>query len=114
MVAVLAGIGAGVICPQCNEPQAHRSHRGGFADWALGLMKRTPYRCRACKSRFYVYRHGESSTKLRTSEEQRIMKIRRKYKWKQSKRRLLAYGFCMIVLIAILFMLLQQRIPPSD
>ena len=103
-----------MICPQCNEPQAHRSHRGGFADWALGLMKRTPYSCRACKSRIYVYRHGESSTKLRTSEEQRIMKIRRKYKWKQSKRRLLAYGFCMIVLIAILFMLLQQRIPPSD
>jgi len=83
-------------------------------DWVVGLAKRTPYRCRACNSRFYVYRHGEASSKLRTSEEQRIMKIRRKYKWKQSKRRIIAYGFCAVVLIAILFELLQQRVPPSD
>jgi hypothetical protein len=100
-----------VICPACNEPQAHRSHRAGFQDWLAGLGKRTPYRCRACKERFYVYLHGETSSKMRTPEEQRIMKIRRRYKWKQSKRQLIAYGFCAVIFVGILILILQQRTP---
>jgi len=111
MVAVLAGIGARVICPACREPQAHRSHRSGLQDWLAGLTRRTPYRCRACKRRFYVYLQGETSSKLRTAEEQRIMKIRRGYKWKQSKRQLIAYAFCAVVFAGILFVILQERTP---
>jgi hypothetical protein len=100
-----------MICPSCQEPQAHRSHRAGIGDWLNGLVKRTPYRCRACKKRFYVYRHGEASSKLRTPEEQRILKIRRKYKWRKSKRQLIAYAFFSVLLAAILYVLMQQRVP---
>ena len=42
------------------------------------------------------------------------MKIRRKYKWKQSKRQLLAYGICVIVLVGVLYLLMQQRIPADS
>ncbi len=75
------------------------------------LAKRTPYRCGACKQRFYVYLHGEASSKLRTSEERRILKIRRKYKWKKFKRQLIAFAVFSVLLIAILYVLMQQRMP---
>ena len=103
-----------MTCPRCNEAKAHRSHRQGFNDWVQGVLMRTPYRCHACKVRFYVYRQGETSSNLRTPEERRIMKIRRKYKWKQSKRQLLAYGICVIVLVGVLYLLMQQRIPADS
>jgi hypothetical protein len=103
-----------MICAKCKEPQAHRSHRAGFQDWFMGLSRQTPYRCQACKARFYVYRHGETEPTLRNAEEQRIMKIRRKYKWKQTKRQILAFSFGAILLLIAIYMILQQRIPPSE
>jgi hypothetical protein len=100
-----------MICPGCREPQAHRSHRKGVRDWLLALAKRNPYRCSACKKRFYVYLDGETSSRLRTSEERRILRIRRKYKWRKSRRQLFAFAFFSMVLIAILYVLMQQRAP---
>jgi hypothetical protein len=103
-----------MICLKCNEPSAHRSHRAGLQDWWMGLTNQTPYRCHACKARFYVYRHGEDESRLRTPEEQRIMKIRRKYKWRQSKRQLLAFGLSAIFLVVAIYFILQQRVPSSE
>ena len=100
-----------MTCPQCKESKAHRSHRDGFKDWCLGLFNRTPYRCRGCRARFYVYLHGETSSNLRTPEERKILKIRRRYKWRQSKRTLLAFGICFVLLVCILYLLMQQRVP---
>jgi hypothetical protein len=80
----------------------------------MGLVNQTPYRCHACKARFYVYRHGEEDSSLRTPEEQRIIRIRRKYKWKQSKRQLFAFGLSALVLIAAIYFILQERVPPSE
>jgi hypothetical protein len=103
-----------MICAVCKEPKAHRSHREGVKDWTLGLFNKTPYRCHACKARFYVYRHGEEDSRLRTAEEQRIIKLRRKYKWKQSKRQLLAFGLCALVVAVAIYMIVQERVPPGD
>jgi hypothetical protein len=103
-----------MICPNCKEPKAHRSHRDGVKDWLMRLVNKTPYRCHACRTRFYVYRHGEEDSTLRTPEEQRIIKIRRKYKWKQSKRQLLAFGLSALLLIVAIYFILQVRVPPSD
>ena len=75
----------------------------------MAFFSRTPYRCQACKERFYVYRQGENSSKLRTAEEQRIMKIRRKYKWRKSKRQLLVFLVSAMILAGILYFALQQR-----
>src|SRR5947209_4025069 len=99
-----------MICTSCGEPKAHRSHRSGVKDWWMGLLKCQPYRCATCQFRFYVYRHGEKSTKLRTPEERKILEIRRRYKWKKSKRQMLAYTMVSLVLMAILYALMQQRI----
>ena len=96
-------------CPKCNEATAHRSHRAGMADWLMGLLNRTPYRCRSCKARFYVFRHGENSPKLRTREEVKIMQLRRSYKWKRSKRVMIAYGMGGMMLLILLYFLMQQR-----
>lgn len=103
-----------MICANCKEPRAHRSHRAGLQDWFMGLRHMNPYRCHACKARFYVYRHGEEDSGLRTPEEQRIIKIRRKYKWKQTKRQMLAFGICAVLLVVVIFLILQQRVPSSE
>jgi hypothetical protein len=100
-----------MICPNCKEPKAHRSHRAGLKDRLMRLVNQTPYRCHACKTRFYVYREGEEDSGLRTPEEQRIIKIRRKYKWKQSKRQLFAFGISAIFLIIAIYLILQDRVP---
>jgi hypothetical protein len=69
-----------------------------------------PYRCRKCSARFYAYRAGEKSSRLRTPEERRIMALRSRLRWKRSKRELLAYGLGALVLIVVVYEAIQQRI----
>jgi hypothetical protein len=69
-----------------------------------------PYRCSKCSERFYAYRAGEKSSKLRTSEERKIMELRRRLRWKRSRRELVAYGFGALILLAIVYTVLQQRV----
>jgi hypothetical protein len=103
-----------MICPKCNENRAHRSHRSGIKDRLYRLVEMIPYRCHNCSARFYAYRAGESSSKLRTREEQKIMQLRRRLKWKRSKRELAVYGIAAIIFLAFLYMELQQRVPAGD
>ena len=42
-----------VNCPRCGSEDIRRSHRRGALDWFLSRMGRTPYRCRACRKRFF-------------------------------------------------------------
>jgi DNA-directed RNA polymerase subunit RPC12/RpoP len=102
-----------MICAKCGRHRAHRSHRSGLKDWVQGLFQYTPYRCRDCGTRFYAWRDGEKSDKLRTREEQKVIQLRRKLKWKRSKRSLYAYGAGALVLAAALYEIIQQRLPPS-
>jgi len=100
-----------MICPRCKENKAHRSRRAGFKDWAMSLVLRIPYRCRACKARSYVYPYGGTSLKLRTSEERRVIKLRRGLRMQQLKRQLIGYGISSLILVLILYYLFQQRVP---
>ena len=68
-----------------------------------------PYRCRGCKTRFYAYRAGEESSSMRTGEERKVMALRRRLKWKRTKKELAIYGVGGTVLISILYLLMQQR-----
>jgi hypothetical protein len=102
-----------MTCPKCGEAKAHRSHRSGFKDYVLRYFNQIPYRCRACSSRFYAYRSGEESPKMRSSEERKIMELRRKLRWKKTKKELLAYGAGLIMIGAVIYMLIQQRIPQN-
>ena len=99
-----------MTCPKCGEPSAHRSHRSGIKDQVLRIFQMIPYRCRKCSKRFYAYRAGEKSSRMRTAEERKIMELRRRLRWKRSKRELFAYGAGALLLVVIIYAILQQRI----
>ncbi len=99
-----------MTCPFCREERAHRSHRAGAKDYAYRLFHYIPYRCRACGKRFYAYRAGERSDRMRTREEQKIMEIRRRIKWKRSKRELAIFGIGAAILLVAVYYMIQQRI----
>jgi len=46
---------------------------------------------------------------MRTREERKIMELRRRLRWKKSRRFLAAYAVGALALIAILYSLMQQR-----
>jgi hypothetical protein len=73
-------------------------------------MALKPYRCRECQHRFFAYRAGEKSSKLRTPEERRIMKLRRGIRWKRTRAELILYGIGSLIFLAILLYIIQQRI----
>ena len=98
-----------MICSKCKAPKAHRSHTGGLKDRIYKLFDMIPYRCHACKARFYAYRSGEQSSSLRTGEERKVMALRRRIKWKRTKKELTIYAAGAFILIAILYMAMQQR-----
>jgi hypothetical protein len=81
----------------------------------MAMLHRRPYRCHNCGLRFYTYRDGEQSPRLRTAEERRIMALRRKIRWKRSKTEMALYLFAVLFLVASIYYLIQQRIeaPPQ-
>ena len=99
-----------MTCPHCGEQSAHRSHRSGIKDRVMRLFEMIPYRCRRCSRRFYAYRAGEKSSRLRTPEERKIMELRRRLAWKRSKRELIVYGAAALLLLAIIYSAIQQRV----
>jgi hypothetical protein len=42
-----------VRCPRCGGRDVRSSLRRGFLDSLMVALKRHPFRCRACKCRFY-------------------------------------------------------------
>jgi len=48
-------ISAGGYCPSCTSTNIRRSNRQGFLDQALRLFFVAPYRCRACRRKFYRF-----------------------------------------------------------
>jgi hypothetical protein len=98
-----------MICPKCGQNRAHRSHRS-LQDWAVSWLSLKPYRCRDCSHRFYAYREGAESSKLRTPEEQRVIQFRRKIRWHRLRAELMLYGLSSLIFIAILYYILQQQV----
>ncbi len=102
-----------MICPKCGKSTAHRSHRS-FRDRIISWLGFKPYRCRDCNHRFYAYRSGESSEKMRTAEERRIMKLRRQIKWRRTKTELVLYGAgVLLMLLLIRYLIYQTSAPPA-
>jgi len=69
-----------------------------------------PYRCRDCHHRFYAYKGGVKSSKLRTPEERRIMRLRRSIKWKKTRGEMILYAISSLIFLAILYYIIQQRV----
>lgn len=97
-----------MICPKCGKNSAHRSHRS-FRDWAVSWLSLKPYRCRDCQHRFLAYRAGVESSKLRTTEERRIMKLRRQIRWRRTRGELILYAISSLIFLTILYFMMQQR-----
>ena len=76
----------------------------------MRLFEMIPYRCRKCSKRFYAFRAGEKSSKMRTPEERKIMELRRRLTWKRTKRDMLVYGAAALLLLAIIYSAIQQRL----
>lgn len=70
-----------------------------------------PYRCKKCHIRYYAYLAGEKSDRMRTTEERRIMKIRRALKWKHWKRSLAVYALGLIAFAVAAYMFTRQSVP---
>lgn len=102
-----------MICPKCGKSSAHRSHRS-WTDRILSFVALKPYRCRDCRHRFYAYKGGIGSAKLRSSEERRIMKLRRSIRWKRTRGELILYTLSSLIFLAILYYIIQQRITPGE
>jgi hypothetical protein len=99
-----------MTCPKCGENRAHRSHRAGVRDVVYRLFRYIPYRCRNCQKRFYAFRAGETDDRMRTREEQKIMRLRRNIKWKRNKREIAMFSAAGLLLFALVYYLIQQRI----
>lgn len=102
-----------MICPNCSKNRAHRSHRS-LTDRIVSWLSLKPYRCRDCHHRFYAFRGGMESAKLRTPEERRIMKLRRSIRWKRTRGELVLYAISSLIFLAILYYIIQQRTIPSS
>ena len=103
-----------MTCPKCGNSRAHRSHRS-FRDHAVSWLGLKPYRCKDCQHRFYAYRGGEGSEKLRTPEERRIMKLRRQIKWKRTKGELILYGIGTLLMVWLIhYVINQMPTPPGE
>ena len=102
-----------MTCPNCGQNRAHRSHRS-WRDWAISWLSLKPYRCKDCHHRFYAYRSGEKSERLRTAEERRIMKLRRSIQWKRTRGELILYGISSLIFVAILYYIIQQRVSSGE
>jgi hypothetical protein len=76
----------------------------------MRLFQLIPYRCKNCSARFYAYRAGEKSSRLRTNEERKIMQLRRRIRWKRSRRELIAYALGALLLLFVIYSVIQQRI----
>ena len=76
----------------------------------MAWLSLKPYRCRDCSHRFYAYREGVESSKLRTPEERRILKLRRSVRWRRSRAELILYGISSLIFLAVLYYMIQQRV----
>ena len=47
---------------------------------------------------------------MRTREEQKIMRLRRKIKWRHSRREIAVFGIAAFLLVFLVYYLIQQRI----
>src|ERR1700691_6527570 len=102
-----------MICPKCGKNRAHRSHRS-YLDWAVSWLSLNPYSCRDCRHRFYTFRGGEASPKLRTAEERRVMKLRRGIRWRRTRGELFLYGVSSLIVLAILYYMVHQHVVVGD
>ncbi len=55
------------MCPRCQSPEVGRSHRRRLGDLFMRLWGMKPYRCRQCRSRFYLPSRFESKLKAQGS-----------------------------------------------
>jgi DNA-directed RNA polymerase subunit RPC12/RpoP len=48
-----------IRCPNCGRRDVRHSHPKGLKDALMSALRRQPFRCRACGTRFYVRGEGK-------------------------------------------------------
>jgi hypothetical protein len=92
-----------MICPKCKSSDLRPSREEGLGDMAANWILLKPYRCLACRKRFRAYTSPVDSKVLR----KRLLKVRRS---KATRRELVMYGIASIILAAIIYYIVQQRL----
>jgi hypothetical protein len=92
-----------MTCPKCNASDVRPSREAGLGDRAASWVLLKPYRCLACNRRFRAYTSPMDSNMLR----KRLQKARRS---KATRRELVMYGIASVILAAIIYFIVQQRL----
>ena len=92
-----------MTCPKCKTSDVRGSRGSGMGDRVAGWVLRKPYRCLACNARFRAYTFPVDSKTLR----KRWQKLRRS---KTTRRELVMYGIASVILAAIIYFVVQQRL----
>jgi hypothetical protein len=59
-------------CPRCFGRDVRPSRNQGFLDSVMLKFRRTPFRCRGCHNRFYVYIRAEKDEAEESAETPEI------------------------------------------
>lgn len=91
-----------MICRDCKNDSAQRSHRAGWKDYAFSVFQCYPYRCKVCAIRFFE-RRPKPPREQRTSTETEIRATRTAYQRKQKRREFLLYGSALLCFFVFLY-----------
>jgi DNA-directed RNA polymerase subunit RPC12/RpoP len=58
-----------VRCPGCGGPDIRSSQRGGILDNIMTMFRRSPYRCRNCRRRFFILDSSKPEPAVEEKEE---------------------------------------------
>jgi transcriptional regulator NrdR family protein len=92
-----------MTCPKCKSGDVRRAREAGFGDRAASWILRRPYRCLGCNTRFRAYTPRIDRKEVR----KRLQKLRRS---KATRRELVMYGIASLILAAIIYFVVQQRL----
>jgi len=102
-----------MICPKCKEDRARRTERASTADHIANRFFFKPYSCHACQHRFYALREHMGVTAWRKQMAESISTASFGKNYKRNTRELLIYGFAALAIVAMIYYLIQQRLPAS-
>lgn len=102
-----------MTCPKCKDDRARRTERVGTADNLANRFFFKPYSCHACQHRFYALRQDVGVTAWRKQMAENISTASFGKNHKRNTRELFIYGFAALAIVAMIYYLIQQRLPAS-
>jgi hypothetical protein len=96
-----------MVCPNCKNDSAHRSHRAGLTEHMVSVVGYHPYRCPQCKVRFLKFRYSlpEAAPSAPRGVEREIAATQGALRRQRKRRELLLYVLALLVFGVVLYLL---------